>query len=136
MLLSSGKEKLFTNILVITTMFNIVANYIFIPSYGAQAAALSTVASSLLMTILLLLTKDKRIRLNHIKKIFFHPFIGGIGSVLVYLFVGTYIDSIWVKAVLGTIGSGLAYLILISLIGNEFIDGIRRRIINRFTKFK
>lgn len=135
-LLSSGKEKLFTNILVITTMFNIVANYIFIPSYGAQAAALSTVASSLLMTILLLLTKDKRIRLNHIKKIFFHPFIGGIGSVLVYLFVGTYIDSIWVKAVLGTIGSGLAYLILISLIGNEFIDGIRRRIINRFTKFK
>lgn len=81
-LLSSGKERLFTNILIAATILNVIANYLFIPSYGAQAAALATVAASLLMTILLLITKDKRIKFIHVTKIIMQPCLSLIGSIV------------------------------------------------------
>jgi O-antigen/teichoic acid export membrane protein len=51
-LIMTGKEKLFQNIIVITSILNIVLNYIFVRKYGLTGVAMSTAISLSLLNII------------------------------------------------------------------------------------
>ena len=65
-LLPSKREKTYMKVCCIATVVNFVLNYFLIPIWGINAAAFTTAVSMLLMLILLLITKDKRIKINYI----------------------------------------------------------------------
>ncbi len=54
-LMMTGKEKAFQNVIIVTTILNIVLNYFFIPIYGIEGAAIATSVSVVLTNILLLI---------------------------------------------------------------------------------
>lgn len=77
-LLPSGREKLYMIICCISTLVNIVLNFILIPIYGVNAAAATTAFSSLLILIMLLFTKDKQIHIEQISILFLNPVTGSV----------------------------------------------------------
>jgi len=50
-LTSTGHERFVTTLVIISIVFNVFSNFVFIPEYGAQAAAWSTLGSALIVII-------------------------------------------------------------------------------------
>lgn len=130
-LLSSGKEKTYMIICCISTLINIILNYIFIPFGGAIAASFTTAFSSFIIMLLLIISIDKRVIIKEKSKIFISPFIG---SVLIFVFCGL-IKSIFSNSIIiilfSIIGSVLLYTIVLISLKNEMIFEIIETIIKK-----
>ena len=122
-LLSSGREKLFTIILIVITFIDVVVNYWVIPIYGAVGAASSTALVSFIMLVLLILTKDKRIEMNGIFRMMIYPCIA---SAIFALYGGwcRNIEDVFFRAVIETLGSGLIYIVILNCFGNSIIKEV------------
>ena len=64
-LLPSKKEHIYMFVCCIATAVNVILNIFLIPIWGAAAAAGTTAFCSLLIMVLLIASKDKRIKLNY-----------------------------------------------------------------------
>ena len=82
-LLPSKKEKTYMYICCVATVINVVLNLILIRIWGAVAAAGTTTFCSFLMMLMMVVTRDKRIRLDYIFKDLLAPVIG---SISIYVF--------------------------------------------------
>ena len=82
-LLPSRQEKYYMIVCCITAVVNVVGNYIFIPMFGAKAAAGTTAVCSLVILVLLFLKVDKRIKIVGIKKAVLSPLVGCLGIMVV-----------------------------------------------------
>lgn len=131
-LLPSKQEKIYMIICCISTVVNVILNFILIPIGGAVAASITTALSSLIIMVLLLLTKDKRVKLNYLGKVMFSPIVGSI-LIMVYCYgIGMVVNQWLIKTVICIIGSGLIYGATLLLLKNEIfimlLDGVKGKL--------
>ena len=125
-LLPSKKEKLFMILCCVSTIVNLILNLIFIPIYGINAAACTTMFSTFLLMIMLYLTKDKNIEFtfNDVAV----SLINSLCIVIIYLIVDLVISSLYIKVALNIILSGSIYLIILYLEKNELVMDVLKSI--------
>jgi O-antigen/teichoic acid export membrane protein len=109
-LTSTGKEKYVTKLVVLSILFNLIGNWIFIPIYGAYAAAWITFGSAVIVNIgyILKINRDKQIDLPI--KIWFQLILISLLSVSAYYLGGLH--SKFSSILLG----GLVFLVTIVII--------------------
>lgn len=126
-LLTSGKEKEYMIICCISTAANIVLNLFLIPAYGVYAAAATTAFSACLILIMLLLTVDKRIRIENKLKIFIPPIVGGAAIMIYCILVKYIIKSLVMRLIFCIAGSLVLYMLVEILMKNEIVlENVKR----------
>lgn len=130
-LLPSKNEKIYMIICCITAIVNIILNYILIPRWGSCAAAFTTAVSSFIIMLLLMLKKDKHIRLNYIRSAILTPLIGAIAIIFYCLAVGLFISNIYIKVFVSVLGSIALYGGLLLILKNEICVKIFNSVRNR-----
>lgn len=121
-LLPSKKEKEFMIACCITAIANVLLNAIFIPAYGLNAAAVTTVISYFILMLLLIGKVDKRIRIGGLKRIFLSPVMGCLAIILFCRLCIYCFSSIWLRILTGITGSVLLYGLILFLMKNEIIQ--------------
>ena len=119
--LPAKQEKKYMIICCAATIINVIANYFVIPYWGAIAASGTTAISSLVITILLFIFVDKRIKINGIKSLVISPIIGTIVIVLFCGLIGSRVDSYVGKIAIDIIGSVVFYTLIQFKLKNQFI---------------
>lgn len=131
-LLPSGNEKIYMNICCLTAVFNVALNYLLIPKGGACAAAFTTALSSLIIMIMLLIKKDKNIRLDYLKQTMLSPCIGAIAICMYCKLIKIFVSGIFLKTGLCVLGSIILYGILMVVLKNELctqtLDTLKARV--------
>lgn len=118
-LLPSKHENTYMWICCVTAVLNVMLNYILIPYGGAKAAAFTTAMSSLLIMILLLIKKDRHIKLNYVFHVCISPVIGSIFIVIYCIIIAAFIKSLWCKTIICIVGSIIIYLFILICMKNE-----------------
>ena len=77
-LLPSKREDIYMIVCCIATGVNLVMNYFMIPLWGVNAAAATTMFASLLIMVLLIVKRDRRIKLDYIFRTMLPPVLGCI----------------------------------------------------------
>ena len=118
--LPAKKEKEFMYICCGTAVINVIANSLFIPKYGAPAAATTTAFCNMAMFVAFLCTKDKRIKITDIYSLVITPIIGSL-IICGVCFFAYSISIMWLRVVISVGVSMIGYFI-IQLIGkNELL---------------
>ena len=133
-LLPSKQENTYMWICCITAVFNVVLNFILIPYGGAKAAAFTTALSSLLIMILLIIKKDKRIKLDYILQVSASPVIGSAVIVIYCKIVGLFVTEVWGKTVICIIGSAILYGVVLIVMKNDLCLDILKELKERKRK--
>lgn len=120
-LLPSLQESVCLKACVSAAIVNIVANLIFIPIFGMDAAAVTTLISQFITLVIFLGHVDKNIKITNIGQVIFAPIIGSIGIIITILIVSSITTSLWVKAIAGTAISFVIYLIFLIILKNQFV---------------
>ncbi len=126
-LLPAKKEKLFMIVCCITAVVNVVTNYVFIPRFGAKAAAGTTSFCAFLILVLLLPFWDKKIRIERKLKVFLTPVTGCIGIVLTCLLFQN-IPDLWLRTALSIMTSAIVYFTILLIGKNELLIELLIRI--------
>lgn len=131
-LLPSKREGLYMKICCISTVVNLVLNYFLIPVWGVNAAALTTTFSSFLILVMLLITKDKRIKIEHFFRNAFAPCIGAAVIVVVCWCAKLITDDLFGRILLSVGASVAAYGSVQIVLKNgtvlQLLEPIRRRL--------
>lgn len=131
-LLPSKNENVYMWICCVAAIFNIILNYFLIPYGGAKAAAFATALSSFLIMILLLLKKDKRIRLNYLIQVSASPIVGSAALFVYCIVVKFVISSLCLKTVICIVGSVLLYGVVMIMMKNtlclEILVGLKAKV--------
>lgn len=130
-LLPSKKEKTYMYICCNATIVNLVLNFVLIRYWGALAAAATTAFCSFLMMLLMIVTRDKRIKLDYIGNALFTPIIG---SVLIFIFcklVLLAVPNLWMKVVICVCGSVCLYIIISFTFKNKILMDIYNTVMNK-----
>ncbi len=72
-LVGLGLQRLITRAFAVAVVFNIVANALFIPQYGIQAAALTTIASELVLFLPFIVLAQRRLRDVSLLRLIWRP---------------------------------------------------------------
>lgn len=121
-LLPSKREGDYMLICSIATVVNLIMNYFMIPVYGVNAAAGTTAFSSFLIMVLLIIFKDKRIKIDYIGKCMYAPTIGCILIVVLCLAIKFIVGGVVLQTALCFFGSVVAYLIVQVVLKNEMVS--------------
>ena len=131
-LLPSKQEKYYMIVCCITAVVNVIGNYIFIPLYGAKAAAGTTAACSLTILILLLFKVDKHVKVENVGRLVLSPIIGCVGIVAVCLLCRN-IENLWIRLAASLVVStgtyGLTQIVMKNELVEVVLDGLRRRFV-------
>lgn len=135
-LLPSKKEGQYMFICCTATVVNLILNYFLIPIWGAVAAAGTTAFCSMLMMLLMVVLRDRRIKLDYIWKSMLSPFIGSVLIVAFCKAVTWLFDSLYLKIGISILGSGIIYLIVSIVFKNELFFEYSKKIIGKITRKK
>lgn len=130
-LLPSGNEKKFMIICCISTIVNIIANVFMIPLFGANGAAATTAFSSFIIMIMLIVTIDKRIKIDRISKVFIAPVVGSVVMSLYCIVIRQLIQNLWIKTIACIGGGVIIYGIIQLLLKNEIIVEVMNKILQK-----
>lgn len=133
-LLPSKNEKTYMLICCVTAVVNVVLNFILIPFGGAVAAAFSTAVSSLLILFLLIIKKDKRIKVNYIFDVSKSPIIGGISLFIFCKVIEFTFKNILMRLVISICGSILIYAIVLIGMKNELVLDVLESILKKMRR--
>lgn len=120
-LLPSKKEGLYMKICCVSTGINLVLNYFLIPIWGVNAAACTTAFSSFLILLMLVFTKDRRIKIEHLLKVFVAPCGGCLLIILSCVFVKNVIQDLIARTIVSVALSGISYFCIQFLLKNEIV---------------
>lgn len=110
-LLPSKREDIYMVVCCVATAINLVMNYFMIPLWGANAAAFTTTFASLVMMILLIVLRDKRVKLDYIGKTIFAPAFGCLLIVFSCLLIKTFVSALIIRTALCIIVSAIVYFV-------------------------
>lgn len=127
-LLPSKQEKYYMIVCVVSAVTNVVTNAIFIPKYGAVAAAGTTVLSTILVLVLLFLKMDKNVRILKIKDVFIPQIVGTV-VVAVVCVIFSNINNIWARVILQVGLSVICYGVIQLLLRNQIIFEVYNSVI-------
>lgn len=133
-LLPSKQEKYYMLVCVVSALVNIVTNYIFIPKYGAVAAAGTTVLSTVVVVVLLLFKVDNNIKISRIRDVFVPQVVGTLLIVGICMFFRN-INNIWIRIFLqvglSIVGYGMVQLLMHNMLVYDlytsFISKIKKK---------
>lgn len=133
-LLPSKQEKYYMLVCVVSALVNIVTNYIFIPKYGAVAAAGTTVLSTVVVVVLLLFKVDNNIKISRIRDVFVPQVVGTLLIVGICMFFRN-INNIWIRIFLqvglSVAGYGMVQLLMHNMLVYDlytsFISKIKKK---------
>ena len=134
-LLPSKKEKYYMIVCCITAVINIITNYIFIPLYGAMAAAGTTAFCSLCILVMLLFRVDKNIKLTKLTNLIVTPLIGCMFIVCV-CFGLSFVNNIFIRTLFSVAFSVLIYIAVEIIIKNELTLQLIRPLFERLKSNK
>ena len=120
-LLPSGNEKQFMIICCISTVVNVIANAFLIPRWGAYAAAGTTAFSSLLIMLMLIVSVDKRIKIQSPIRLFLAPIGGSAIMSVCCVWVKQFFDGLWIRTIVCVISGAVVYGIVQILLKNEMV---------------
>ena len=133
-LLPAKKEKSFMIVCCAAAVINVITNYLFIPKYGAIAAAGTTALCAAMILFMLLFSVDKKIKIERIGKLFYVPILGCAFIVMVCLACRA-IQSLWLRTILSITLATLIYFAVMYFGKNEimveFVNDIEKRILRR-----
>lgn len=122
-LLPSKREKTFMFICCVATGVNFILNLIFIPIWGANAAALTTAIATFLMAVLLQLKKDKKVVIEFKPRVLFPPIVGCISIALVCFVMLSSIKNYYASTIVSVLISiTVYYLIQMAMKNNSVIE--------------
>ena len=133
-LLPSKQEKYYMLVCVVSALVNIVTNYIFIPKYGAVAAAGTTVLSTVVVVVLLFFKVDNNIKISRIRDVFVPQVVGTLLIVGICMFFRN-INNIWIRIFiqvgLSVVGYGMVQLLMHNMLVYDlytsFISKIKKK---------
>lgn len=120
-LIPTKKQNTFTVSVVIGAIVNLILNFIFIPIFKSNGAALSTVIAEFIIFFVQILYLRK---IFNFKKIFISNFKYGIYSVLMFVvtyLVGINMDASIMTTIIQIIVGGLVYLIILIIMKDKFV---------------
>lgn len=120
-LLPSKNEKTYMYICCVATVINVVLNLILIRLWGAVAAAGTTAFCSFLMMLMMVATRDKRIRMDYIFKDLLAPVIG---SISIYVFckqILAFITNLGLRVGVCVCGSVIIYVLVEFALKNQIV---------------
>lgn len=122
-LLPSKQEKEYMMICLFTASIHIVTNLVLIPNFGAVGAALSTVFSTLLITILLILKTNKNISIINSSNLLISPIIGCL-CIVIICYLGKLINNLFLRVFVSVVGSVLVYFTIQIFFKNVLIKDL------------
>lgn len=130
-LLPSKQEKYYMIVCCITAVVNIVGNYIFIPIWGAKAAAGTTAVCALTILILLLFKVDKNVKIDGIIRLVLSPVAGCLLIVLLCMLCKG-LQNLFVRTLSSVVLSGIGYIFVQIILKNELcieiFESLRRKV--------
>lgn len=129
-LLPSGKERIYMRVCCLSTIVNLILNAFFIPLWGANGAAFTTIVSFFLVLVLLIHKRDKQIHLKNVWRTISISCVGCVVIFFVCLLVKIVLSNIAVILITSIFFSVLAYFLTQILFKND----IAIEIISFFTK--
>ena len=131
-LLPSKNEKLFMKLCCVSTIVNLALNFIFIPIYGINAAACTTMFSTFLLMMMLYVTKDNRVKFSFKQVIV--PLLNSSSIIAVCLLIEHLFNGPYLRVLCSVICSVLAYVMLLYFEKNDLlvdVIGFLKRIIKK-----
>ena len=133
-ILASGQDTIALVACIVPAVFNFVTNYIFIPIFGIEAAAWTTVFSQLLIVFICLpfIPKgygNRKLLLNTWK-----PLLATFFMALVCAFVKIKIGTLLLRVFLCVLMSAVVYVTILIFLKYDFIDEILKRVIRKKRK--
>ncbi len=104
-LISLGLQRMITRAFVLAVVFNLTANYLFIPEYGFQAAALTTIASEVVLFLPFVYLLRKALGELQAFALLWRPLAALLAMLLVLLLLG--------QSLLALLLSALVYLLVL-----------------------
>lgn len=132
-LLPNRKEKKILAATIISSLTNLILNFIIIPFWGMNGAALTTViAEGIVLVISIFYSKKIFNELKHgIFKTFIMILFGCIGIVIICLIVNPLISNIYLSLFFKIIFSGLYYLLILIAFREEIVTEFIQKIIKK-----
>lgn len=133
-LLPSGREKICLIVCVCSALINFILNFIMIPRWGLNAAAITTLVSQIVCLIGEIPFIEKEVRVGNISKMLFAPLVGSIGIVgLVYL-IKCIDGSLIMRSLLSVFSCAMFYIFILLIFKNEFALNILKALKEKFFK--
>jgi O-antigen/teichoic acid export membrane protein len=110
-LIALDRQRAITGAFAATTLFNLVANLLLVPTYGYLGAAAVTVASEVVLLVPLVLVARRALGSLGLPAVTWRPLVAGAGMVAVVLAANGL--GAWPAVLLG----GLAYLAVLLALG-------------------
>ncbi len=121
-LLPSGREAQFMIACIAASVFNGIANYLLIPKFGSEGAALATIFSTLVILVITTWKIEKEIKIERMGQLMGAPLLGGVGIVVWCALCRAVLSNLWVCTGVAIAGSGLIYFAALALLRHEFYD--------------
>lgn len=130
-LLPSGMDGVCMKACMLSAVFNLVFNGIFIPRFGLAAAAITTACSQFVGLIVCLPHVDKKIHVNRWRNILAAPILGSCFILCFVIFVKNIIANLWIKTIISVGGSVILYFIIQLIMKNDIVISIKESIMKK-----
>lgn len=121
-LLPSGREWQFMLACFISAAINAITNYFFIPLWGINGAAITTLFSTFIILIVCKAKKDPRLYIDLQIMDLMPPIVGGLLVSLICLLCKVLVNSYEIRIVLSVLLSGICYFVIL-MIGKNIMIG-------------
>lgn len=134
--LSREKENL--KVIIYGAVLNIVLNFIFIPLFAHNGAAITTLISE--MFVLIFAIKgfpniEEYLDIKLVKKETIHSILGSIVIIATIYFVNRVVSNVFFQISLGIVLSGIGYILLLIFMKDKFLKEIFACVANKIAKF-
>lgn len=134
-LLPDKQEKYYMVVCIVAAVVNAITNCIFIPKYGAIAAASTTVFSAIVILVMLIIRTNKNVKIKNMRDVFIPQIIGTV--VIVFICINlSMLANIWIRVILQISLSIIIYGIIQLIMKNELVYVILNGIISKVKKRK
>ena len=130
-LLPSKKETIYMKICCFATLINVILNYFFIPIYGSIAAAGTTAFCSFIMMVLMIIKKDKRVKLDYVWDVLKAPLLGSICIILFCSILKNLFTDLLIRTIVCIFGSVFLYVFIMLIIKNDILYSFIRPIVRK-----
>ena len=135
-MLPAKKEKYFVIACITATIINIILNAIFIPGFGAFAAAITTLIGYVVMFLMLWFYMDKNIRIERLDKIVLMPVIGSALIALWCIIINRLVSSYVISLLISIAGSSLLYILSAHIMHYQIFEDNVQKILQKIKRNK
>lgn len=128
LLLPAKKDKVILTGSITGAILNLIFNLIFIPKYGQDAAAFTTVLSNAALFFVCLPFSDKVIEMKGIFEMIKVPFIGTACMAFAVLVIKEINCSIYIKAIVSMILGVIVYISVLLIMKDEFAVNYKNQV--------